>query len=318
MVTAKELGASGAMAALLVNAMRPNVVQSLENTLALVHGGPFANIAHGCSSVAATRAALSLTDYVVTEAGFGADLGAEKFVGIKCRQTGLAPKCAVVVATVRALKMHGGVAADKLAVPDAAAVARGMPNLQRHLENLALFGLPRVVAINLFVRTPHIWRLRDGRVPSADARQRIAHRLESRGGCGDCPMRKDGRARRACLALRARQRGRRRAGQGRRGRVRAQPRGQARISVLAGRAAARQDCRRRAARVPRQGRQPGPWRERQARQAAGRRIRALAHLRGQEPVRLRALPRALTRVRAGTRSPTTRQCWARPRATRCT
>jgi len=102
--------------------------------------------------VAATKAALSLTDYVVTEAGFGADLGAEKFVGIKCRQAGLAPKCAVVVATVRALKMHGGVAADKLAVPDAAAVARGMPNLERHLENLSLFGLPRVVAINLFVR----------------------------------------------------------------------------------------------------------------------------------------------------------------------
>ncbi|MFV0622523.1 formate--tetrahydrofolate ligase [Sphingomonas sp. ac-8] len=149
-VTARDLNAAGAMAALLAHAIKPNLVQTLEGTPALLHGGPFANIAHGCNSVIATRAALGLADYVVTEAGFGADLGAEKFFDIKCRKAGLAPDAAVVVATVRALKMNGGVAKADLAQPDVAAVERGGVNLARHLENVRQFGVPAVVAINRF------------------------------------------------------------------------------------------------------------------------------------------------------------------------
>ncbi|MCC2976002.1 formate--tetrahydrofolate ligase [Sphingomonas sp. PL-96] len=149
-VTARDLNAAGAMAALLAQAVKPNLVQTLEGTPAFVHGGPFANIAHGCNSVIATRTALDLADYVVTEAGFGADLGAEKFFDIKCRKAGLAPDAAVVVATVRALKMNGGVAKAELAEPDVAAVARGGVNLARHLENVAQFGVSAVVAINRF------------------------------------------------------------------------------------------------------------------------------------------------------------------------
>ena len=149
-VTARDLKADGAMAVLLKEALKPNLVQTLEGTPALVHGGPFANIAHGCNSVIATEAALGLADYVVTEAGFGADLGAEKFFNIKCRQAGLAPAAAVVVATVRALKMNGGVAKSDLAREDVAAVRRGAVNLQRHLENVRQFGVPVVVAINHF------------------------------------------------------------------------------------------------------------------------------------------------------------------------
>lgn len=149
-VTARDLKADGAMAVLLKDAINPNLVQTLEGTPAFVHGGPFANIAHGCNSVIATRAGLALGDYVVTEAGFGADLGAEKFFDIKCRQAGLAPSAAVVVATVRALKMNGGVARADLAAPDVDAVTRGGVNLARHLENIAAFGVPAVVAINRF------------------------------------------------------------------------------------------------------------------------------------------------------------------------
>ena len=150
-VTAGDLKAAGAMAALLKDALKPNLVQTLEHTPALIHGGPFANIAHGCNSVAATRLALHLADYAVTEAGFGADLGAEKFLDIKCRMAGLAPSAVVVVATVRALKMHGGVAKNALGTEDVEALRRGLPNLLRHVENMTqVFGLPCVVAVNRF------------------------------------------------------------------------------------------------------------------------------------------------------------------------
>src|SRR3954453_11016861 len=150
-VTARDLGADGAMAALLRDALAPNLVQTLEGAPAFVHGGPFANIAHGCSSVTATRAGLRLADIVVTEAGFGADLGAEKFVDIKCRKSGLRPDIAVVVATVRALKSHGGVPAADLQTEDLPAVEAGMANLSRHLRNIRdVYGIPCVVAINRF------------------------------------------------------------------------------------------------------------------------------------------------------------------------
>src|ERR1700722_12270096 len=149
-VTAKDIKADGAMAVLLKDALAPNLVQTLEGSPAFVHGGPFANIAHGCNSVMATRLGLKLADVVVTEAGFGADLGAEKFIDIKCRSAGLKPSCAVVVATVRALKMHGGVARNALGTEDVAAVQRGVANLARHVENLGKFGLPVVVGVNHF------------------------------------------------------------------------------------------------------------------------------------------------------------------------
>ena len=138
------------MTALLKDALSPNLVQTLEGTPAFIHGGPFANIAHGCNSVLATTTALKLTDYVVTEAGFGADLGAEKFLDIKCRKTGLSPDCVVLVATIRALKMHGGVKKDDLKKEDLKALAAGMANLQRHVENMQNFGLVPVVSINRF------------------------------------------------------------------------------------------------------------------------------------------------------------------------
>jgi len=149
-VTAADLKAQGAMAALLKDAIKPNFVQTLEGNPVLVHGGPFANIAHGCNSVMATRLGLKLADVVVTEAGFGADLGAEKFLDIKCRLAGLNPSVCVVVATVRALKMHGGIAKADLGREDVAAVTRGISNLARHVENMGKFGLPVVVALNRF------------------------------------------------------------------------------------------------------------------------------------------------------------------------
>ncbi|MGN0932491.1 formate--tetrahydrofolate ligase [Falsigemmobacter intermedius] len=149
-VTARDLKADGAMTVLLKDAMQPNLVQTLENNPAFVHGGPFANIAHGCNSVIATRTALKLGDYVVTEAGFGADLGAEKFFNIKCRKAGLSPAAVVLVATVRALKMNGGVARADLGLENVAAVQSGAANLGRHIENLRSFGVPVVVAINHF------------------------------------------------------------------------------------------------------------------------------------------------------------------------
>jgi formate--tetrahydrofolate ligase len=150
LVRAEQLKAPGAMAVLLKDAIAPNLVQTLENNPAFIHGGPFANIAHGCNSVIATKTALKLADYVVTEAGFGADLGAEKFFDIKCRKAGLKPDAAVVVATVRALKMHGGVPRDQLREENVAALEAGFANLARHLENLRGFGVPAVVAVNRF------------------------------------------------------------------------------------------------------------------------------------------------------------------------
>jgi formate--tetrahydrofolate ligase len=150
-VTARDIKADGAMTVLLMKAMQPNLVQTLENNPAFIHGGPFANIAHGCNSVVATRTALKLADYVVTEAGFGADLGAEKFFDIKCRAAGLRPSAAVIVATVRALKMHGGVGKDGLGKENVEAIKKGAANLGRHIDNVKQFGVPVAVAINKFV-----------------------------------------------------------------------------------------------------------------------------------------------------------------------
>lgn len=154
-VTAADLKATGAMSVLLKDALMPNLVQTLEGTPAFVHGGPFANIAHGCNSAIATRAALKLADYTVTEAGFGADLGAEKFFDIKCRKTGLKPAAAVIVATVRALKMHGGAARETLGQEDLAALHAGLANLARHVGNIRKFGVPPIVAINHFAGDTH-------------------------------------------------------------------------------------------------------------------------------------------------------------------
>ncbi|WP_433958490.1 formate--tetrahydrofolate ligase [Cytobacillus horneckiae] len=150
-VTVSDLGAEGALALLLKEAVKPNIVQTLEHTPALIHGGPFANIAHGCNSVIATKAAAKLADYVVTEAGFGADLGAEKFLHIKARSAGIKPEAVVIVATVRALKMHGGLRKDQLATEDIEALTTGFANLKKHVETIESFGLPFVVAINRFV-----------------------------------------------------------------------------------------------------------------------------------------------------------------------
>jgi formate--tetrahydrofolate ligase len=150
-VFARDLKGDGAMTVLLKDALSPNLVQTLENNPVFIHGGPFANIAHGCNSVLATTTALKLCDYVVTEAGFGADLGAEKFFDIKCRKAGLKPAATVIVATIRALKMHGGIAKDDLKHENVAAVAKGCDNLKRHIENVAKFGVPAVVAINRFI-----------------------------------------------------------------------------------------------------------------------------------------------------------------------
>ncbi|KAB2847811.1 MAG: formate--tetrahydrofolate ligase, partial [Sphingopyxis terrae] len=149
-VRASELKAAGSMAALLKDAIAPNLVQTLENNPAFIHGGPFANIAHGCNSVIATKAALKLADYVVTEAGFGADLGAEKFFDIKCRKAGLKPDLTVIVATIRALKMHGGVAKDDLKNENVAALEKGFANLKRHIANVQKFGVPVIVSVNRF------------------------------------------------------------------------------------------------------------------------------------------------------------------------
>jgi formate--tetrahydrofolate ligase len=150
-IYAKDLKAQGPMTVLLKEAIRPNVVQTLENNLAIIHGGPFANIAHGCNSILATKTALKLSEYVITEAGFGADLGAEKFLDIKCRKAGIQPSCVVLVATIRALKMHGGVEKDDLKKENTEALKKGLPNLERHIENIKKFGLDVVVAINHFV-----------------------------------------------------------------------------------------------------------------------------------------------------------------------
>ena len=150
-IYAKDLNAHGPMTVLLKEALRPNVTQTLEHNPAIIHGGPFANIAHGCNSVIATKTALKLSDYVVTEAGFGADLGAEKFLNIKCRKSKLVPSCVVIVATVRALKMHGGLEKDNLKKENIPALKKGIINLERHISNIKKFGLEPVVAINHFV-----------------------------------------------------------------------------------------------------------------------------------------------------------------------
>ncbi len=151
-VYAKDLKAHGPMTVLLKDAIRPNVTQTLENNPAIIHGGPFANIAHGCNSVIATKTGLKLADYVVTEAGFGADLGAEKFLDIKCRKSNLKPSCVVIVATIRALKMHGGVAKDDLKNENVEALKKGLINLERHIENVKKFGLPVAIAVNHFIK----------------------------------------------------------------------------------------------------------------------------------------------------------------------
>ena len=151
-VYAKDLKAHGPMTVLLKDAIRPNVTQTLENNPAIIHGGPFANIAHGCNSVIATKTGLKLADYVVTEAGFGADLGAEKFLDIKCRKSNLKPSCVVIVATIRALKMHGGVAKDALKNENVEALKKGLVNLERHIENVKKFGLPVAIAVNHFIK----------------------------------------------------------------------------------------------------------------------------------------------------------------------
>ena len=150
-IYAKDLNAQGPMTVLLKEAIRPNVTQTLENNPAIIHGGPFANIAHGCNSVIATKAGLKLADYVVTEAGFGADLGAEKFLNIKCRKSGLKPDCVVIVATIRALKMHGGVLKDELKNENVKALKKGLVNLERHINNTRKFGLPVTIAVNHFI-----------------------------------------------------------------------------------------------------------------------------------------------------------------------
>ena len=150
-IFAKDLNAEGPMTVLLKDAIRPNFTQTLENNPAIIHGGPFANIAHGCNSVLATKTALKLSDYVVTEAGFGADLGAEKFLDIKCRKSGLKPNCVVIVATIRALKMHGGLNKDELKTENLNALKKGLVNLEKHISNIKKFGLPVTVAINHFV-----------------------------------------------------------------------------------------------------------------------------------------------------------------------
>ena len=150
-VLAKDLNAHGPMTVLLKDAIRPNVTQTLENNPAIIHGGPFANIAHGCNSVIATKAGLKLADYVVTEAGFGADLGAEKFLDIKCRKSGIKPDCVVIVATIRALKMHGGVSKDELKNENVDALKKGLVNLERHINNIRKFGLPVTIAVNHFI-----------------------------------------------------------------------------------------------------------------------------------------------------------------------
>jgi formate--tetrahydrofolate ligase len=150
-IYAKDLNAHGPMTVLLKEAIRPNVTQTLENNPAIIHGGPFANIAHGCNSVIATKTGLKLADYVVTEAGFGADLGAEKFLDIKCRKSGLKPSCVVIVATIRALKMHGGIAKDQLKTENVEALKKGLVNIERHINNIRKFGLPVSVAVNHFI-----------------------------------------------------------------------------------------------------------------------------------------------------------------------
>ncbi len=150
-ILAKDLNAQGSMTVLLKEAIRPNITQTLENNPAIIHGGPFANIAHGCNSVIATKAGLKLADYVVTEAGFGADLGAEKFLDIKCRKSGIKPDCVVIVATIRALKMHGGISKDELKNENVNALKKGLVNLERHINNTRKFGLPVTIAVNHFI-----------------------------------------------------------------------------------------------------------------------------------------------------------------------
>jgi len=150
-IYAKDLKAQGPMTVLLKDAIRPNITQTLENNVAIIHGGPFANIAHGCNSIIATKTALKLSDYVVTEAGFGADLGAEKFLDIKCRKANIKPSCVVLVATIRALKMHGGLKKEELKQENIEALKKGLPNLKRHIQNIKKFGLEIVVAINYFI-----------------------------------------------------------------------------------------------------------------------------------------------------------------------
>lgn len=187
-VSAKELKITGALAAVLKDAIKPNLVQTLEQTPVLVHGGPFANIAHGCNSILATRTALKLADYVVTEAGFGADLGAEKFLDIKCRQAEIRPNAVVIVATIRALKMHGGIAKENLGLENLAALEKGFDNLRVHIENMQKFGLPAVVAVNRFVSdTPEEISLLQKMAENAGVRAVLSDGW-AKGGEGVCDL----------------------------------------------------------------------------------------------------------------------------------
>ena len=290
-VRASAVNADGAMTALLKDALAPNLLQTLENNPALIHGGPFANIAHGCNSVIATRAALKLADYVVTEAGFGADLGAEKFFDIKCRKAGLAPDCAVIVATIRALKMHGGVARSDLGAENLEALATGMENLARHVRNVQGYGVPAVVAINRF---------------SADTeaeRALVAERCAEMGvKAVECDHWGHGRRR-------LRGAGARGGGHDRGDAVRLP-------APLSGRdAALGEDRDRGAAYLRRRGHHGGRGGAPPARRLAERRLRALPRLHGQDAVQLlgrRGAPQRAERFRgAGARGAALRRCRVR-------
>ncbi len=266
-VRAADLKAHGAMTALLKDALAPNLVQTLEGTPAFVHGGPFANIAHGCNSVLATTTALKLADYVVTEAGFGADLGGEKFIDIKCRKTGLAPDCVVLVATIRALKMHGGVKKEDLKTENLQALEAGMSNLQRHVENVQKFGLVPVISINRF---------------SADTPAEIELVKKACAKLGVEAA--DGRP----LGDGWRRRRRRGAGGGQDHRVRPQ---QAQAALSRRDAAARKDPHHRPRNLSRQGHRGGQGGARPARLVRGDGLRQAAGVHRQDPVQLLHQPR---------------------------
>ena len=261
-VTAKDLSAAGSMAALLKDALAPNLVQTLENNPAFIHGGPFANIAHGCNSVIATKAALKLGDYVVTEAGFGADLGAEKFFDIKCRKAGLTPSCVVLVATIRALKMHGGVAKDDLKKENLGALEKGFANLERHVENLQKYGVPVVVSINRF---------------SSDTEGEIALLEDA-----------VGQARRRMRDGRPLGRGRRRRGRGRqdRGAHRGIAEGPVQAALSRRHVAVGEDAHHRARDLPRRRHHRRQGRKGPLRRAGEGRFRQVSDLRRQDPIQL--------------------------------
>ena len=286
-ILARDIKAHGAMTALLRDALAPNLVQTLENNPAFIHGGPFANIAHGCNSVMATQAALKLADYVVTEAGFGADLGAEKFVDIKCRKAGLTPSCAVIVATVRALKYHGGVEVADVGKENLAALEKGLVNLERHIHNVRnQYGLESVVAIN-------------HRTEDTDAEIRLHP------GAAVAPGREDHRGETFCRGRQGRARGR----EGSRAAVRAAQQLPLRVRIRAVALGQDEDHRHADLRRARhRGRQQDP---RADQGAAGCRLRALPGVRGQDPVLVLDRSRSCAALRRVTWSMSAR-CDSRP------